>query len=130
MRSRVIVKCRERFGYYYEKVMEWLHSISYRAFPTRTTKSNLTEEYLIYERYAGEPFVRDFLEERTHKAIINRYGIRINNTTVNKNEETLKKEGKEIIGKVRLLKNKTLIDEATLIIKDKENHLIYWIFNK
>ena len=34
------------------------------------------------------------------------------------------------IGKVRLMRNRTLIDEATLVIKNGEKNLIYWKFNK
>ena len=72
MRSRVIVKCREWVVYYYEKIMEWLQSIKYHIIPRKRKKNSLVEEYHIYEHYAGEPFTRDFLEERTRKAITNR----------------------------------------------------------
>ena len=129
MRSRVIVKCRERYGYYYEKVMEWLHSVCYGAIWARTKRNSLTEEYRIFESYAGKPFVRDFLEGRTHKAITNRYGIKIRIIAGNENGEALK-EGNKIVGTVRLLRNRTMIDEATLVIKNDDNNLIYWIFNK
>ena len=129
MRSRTIVKCRERLVYYYERFMEWFHSIKYHIIPTRRTKNSLIEEYNIYERYAGEPFMRDFLEERTRKAITNRYGIKIC-TTLQDEENENYMDNTIAIGKVRLLRNRTLIDEAMLVIKNGENNLIYWKFNK
>ena len=129
MRSRVIVKCRERYGYYSEKLMEWLHSVCYGAIRARTKRNSLTEEYRIFESYAGKPFVRDFLEGRTHKAITNRYGIKIN-TTCQDEENGSDMDNTTAIGKVRLMRNRTLIDEATLVIKNGEKNLIYWKFNK
>ena len=129
MRSRVIVKCREWVVYYYEKIMEWLHSIKYHIIPRKRKKNSLVEEYHIYERYAGEPFTRDFLEERTRKAITNRYGIKINTTCQDEENESDMDNTTEI-GKVRLMRNRTLIDEATLVIKNGEKNLIYWKFNK
>lgn len=127
MRSRVIVKCREKFGYYYEKIMELLHPLCYRIIPATATRNNLTEEYAIYEQYAGEPFVRDFLEERTRKAMTNRYGIKIKTTVDNTDDEA---DDNTPIGKVRLLRKKCVIDQATLTIKNDGNNLIYWNFNK
>ena len=62
MRSRVIVKCREILGYYYERVMEWLHSISYMIFAKKATRRSLIEEYIIFEEYAREDFVKEFLK--------------------------------------------------------------------
>lgn len=129
MRSRVIVKCREWVVYYYEKIMEWLHSIKYHIIPRKRKKNSLVEEYYIYEHYAGEPFTRDFLEERTRKAITNRYGIKIN-TTCQDEENGSDMDNTTAIGKVRLMRNRTLIDEATLVIKNGEKNLIYWKFNK
>lgn len=129
MRSRVIVKCREWVVYYYEKIMEWLQSIKYHIIPRKRKKNSLVEEYHIYERYAGEPFTRDFLEERTRKAITNRYGIKIN-TTCQDEENGNDMDNTTAIGKVRLMRNRTLIDEATLVIKNGEKNLIYWKFNK
>ena len=129
MRSRVIVKCREWVVYYYEKIMEWLHSIKYHIIPRKRKKNSLVEEYHIYEHYAGEPFTRDFLEERTRKAITNRYGIKIN-TTCQDEENESDMDNTTAIGKVRLMRNRTLIDEATLVIKNGEKNLIYWKFNK
>ncbi|MBO5865153.1 MAG: hypothetical protein J6Q73_03785 [Bacteroidaceae bacterium] len=127
MRSRTIVKCRERFGYYYERVMEWLHSISYRAIPTSRARNSLIEEYNIYEEYADRLFVREFLEERTRKAIMNRYTIKIK--TVHEEEPQATICGTTTIGIVRLLRKKRLIDEATLIMKSDTSNLIYWKFN-
>ena len=129
MRSRVIVKCREWVVYYYEKIMEWLHSIKYHIIPRKRKKNSLVEEYHIYEHYAGEPFTRDFLEERTRKAITNRYGIKIN-TTYQDEENESNMDNTTAIGKVRLMRDRTLIDEATLVIKNGEKNLIYWKFNK
>ena len=129
MRSRVIVKCREWVVYYYEKIMEWLHSIKYHIIPRKRKKNSLVEEYHIYEHYAGEQFTRDFLEERTRKAITNRYGIKIN-TTCQDEENESNMDNTTAIGKVRLMRNRTLIDEATLVIKNGEKNLIYWKFNK
>lgn len=129
MRSRVIVKCREWVVYYYEKIMEWLQSIKYHIIPRKRKKNSLVEEYHIYEHYAGEPFTRDFLEERTRKAITNRYGIKIN-TTCQDEENESNMDNTTAIGKVRLMRNRTLIDEATLVIKNGEKNLIYWKFNK
>lgn len=129
MRSRVIVKCREWVVYYYEKIMEWLHSIKYHIIPRKRKKNSLVEEYHIYEHYAGEPFTRDFLEERTRKAITNRYGIKIN-TTCQDEENESNMDNTTAIGKVRLMRDRTLIDEATLVIKNGEKNLIYWKFNK
>lgn len=129
MRSRVIVKCREWVVYYYEKIMEWLQSIKYHIIPRKRKKNSLVEEYHIYEHYAGEPFTRDFLEERTRKAITNRYGIKIN-TTCQDEENESNMDNTTAIGKVRLMRDRTLIDEATLVIKNGEKNLIYWKFNK
>lgn len=128
MRSRVIVKWRERLICYYEEFMEWLHSIKHSIIPNKRTRNNLSEEYHIYERYAGEPFMRDFLDERTRKAVTNRYSIRIGSGPCDE-EKTQHKDGTITVGKVRLMRNRTLIDEATLVIKNEENKLIYWKFN-
>lgn len=129
MRSRVIVKCREWFGNYGEKIMEWLHTIKYRAIPVKRTMNNLIEEYIIQERYAGEQYVKDFLKERTNKALMNRYCIKIK-TEQQKDINTQNKENYEEIGKVMLLRKRSLIDEATLIIKKDNSNLIYWKFKK
>ena len=130
MRSRIIIKCRERFCFVYERIMEWLYSIMYRAMPERRTRNNLIEEYTINERYAGEPFIRDFLEERTRRAIINRYCIKIKSCPINDAGQTCNEDGTTPIGTVSLLRKKTLIDQATLVIKNDGNNLIYWKFNK
>ena len=129
MRSRVIVKCRKWFGYFGEKIMEWLHTIRYRAIPAKRTRNNLIEEYIIHERYAGEPYVKEFLKERTNKAIMNRYCIKIK-TEQQKDTANQNRENYEEIGRVMLLRKKSLIDEATLIIKNDNSNLIYWKFNK
>ena len=41
------VRCRQIFGYYYERMMEWLHSISYRVMETKAKGRSLIEEYVI-----------------------------------------------------------------------------------
>ena len=128
MRSRVIVKCRELFGYYYEKIMEWFYSIRCRIVPTRREGSSLVEEYLIYEHYAGEQYVKDFITERTRNSIMNKYCIKIR-SVCNDNDITDMEKDTETIGKVRLMRKKTIIDEATLIIKKNERNIIYWKFN-
>ena len=130
MRSRIIIKCRKRFCFVYERIMEWLYSIMYRAMPKRRTRNNLIEEYTINERYANESFIRDFLEERTRKAITNRYCIKIKSTPGNDGIHESDKNGTTAIGTVSLLRKNTLIDQATLVIKNDGNNLIYWKFNK
>ena len=128
MRSRVIVRCRQIFGYYYERMMEWLHSISYRVLESKTKGRSLVEEYVIYEQYAGEEFVKDFLYERTLNSTTNRYCIKIK--TAPDGENTSESNGStQVIGRARLLRKDTLIDEARLIIKSHEKRLIYWEFD-
>ena len=129
MRSRVIVKCREILGYYYERVMEWLHSISYMIFAKKATGRSLVEEYIIFEEYAREDFVKEFLKERTNNTTANNYCIRIM-TAPGEGEKALSNGSTEVIGKARLLRKNTLIDEARLIIKKHEKNLIYWEFDK
>lgn len=129
MRSRVIVKCREILGYYYEKVMEWVHSISCRIFAKEATGRSLIEEYIIYEPFTREDFVKEFLKERTHNTTANNYCIRIM-TAPGEGEKALSNGSTEVIGKARLLRKNTLIDEARLIIKKHEKNLIYWEFDK
>ena len=129
MRSRVIVKCREILGYYYEKVMEWVHSISDRVFAREATGRSLVEEYIIFEEYAREDFVKEFLKERTNNTTANNYCIRIM-TAPGEGEKALSNGSTEVIGKARLLRKNTLIDEARLIIKKHEKNLIYWEFDK
>lgn len=130
MRSRVIVKCRKRFEYFYEKIMEWFYSISYRTIPIKTPRNSLIEEYIIHESYAGESFVKDFLKERTSKAVTNRYCIKITTTQEPVEEKEYRRNNFRAIGKVRLLRKRCLIDEAVLMIKNDDNNLIYWNFNK
>ena len=129
MRSRVIVECQKQLWYFYEKIMEWFYSISSRAFPIKTARKSLVEEYVIYEHYAGEPSVRDFLKERAQKSITNKCNIKITIAPDNENHEQTE-EDTETIGAVRLLRKNSLVDEATLIIKKRERNLIYWKFNK
>ena len=129
MRSRVIVKCREILGYYYERVMEWLHSISDMIFAKKATPRSLIEEYIIFEEYAREDFVKEFLKERTNNTTANNYCIRIM-TAPGEGEKALSNGSTEVIGKARLLRKNTLIDEARLIIKKHEKNLIYWEFDK
>ena len=124
MRSRVIVKCREILGYYYEKVMEWVHSISCRIFAKEATGRSLIEEYIIYE-----PFIKEFLSERTRNTTANNYSIRIMTAPCD-GSSTRTNGTTQVIGKARLLRKDTLIDEARLVIKNREKNLIYWEFDK
>ena len=130
MRSRIIINCQKLFCFVYERIMEWLHTIRHRMVTVKTTRNNLIEEYTINERYAGEPFIRDFLEERTRRAIINRYCIKIKSCPINDAGHESDKNGTTAIGTVSLLRKNTLIDQATLVIKNDGNNLIYWKFNK
>ena len=110
--------------------MEWLQSISYRSFPMKRTRKSLLEEYVINERFADKAFVKDFLNERTRKAMTNRYGIKIRTSQEHTNVKGNKTENTEIVGKVRLMRKNTLIDEATLVTKSDGYDIIYWKFNQ
>lgn len=129
MRSRVIVKCRETLGCYYEKVMEWVHSISCRIFTKEATGRSLIEEYIIYEPFTREDFVKEFLSERTRNTTANNYCIRIMTAPCD-GSSTRTNGTTQVIGKARLLRKDTLIDEARLVIKNREKNLIYWEFDK
>ena len=129
MRSRVIVKCREWCGYLYESIMEWFYSIAHKAIPHRVTGHSLTEEYVIYERYANIPFVREFLEQRTCKALMGKYCIKIKCESEEGKESVPNIDSTTTIGTVRLMRKKELIDRATLVIKDGKSDLIFWKFN-
>jgi hypothetical protein len=129
MRSRVIVKCREILGYYYEKVMEWVHSICCRIFASKATGRSLIEEYVIYEPYTCEDYVKEFLSERTQNSTANNYCIRIMTAPCEANISP-SNGSTQVIGKARLLRKNTLIDEAKLVIKNHEKSLIYWEFEK
>ena len=109
--------------------MEWVHSISYRVFAREATGRSLVEEYIIFEEYAREDFVKEFLKERTNNTTANNYCIRIM-TAPGEGEKALSNGSTEVIGKARLLRKNTLIDEARLIIKKHEKNLIYWEFDK
>lgn len=128
MRSRVIGKCIDLIEVCSEKIREWVIMLKERYAPPGRKASNLTEQYIIRERFAGEMFVKDFLSERTRNTMINRYNIEVRTTVENLEEAPA--EGVVAIGKVRLMRKKELIDEATLIIKKGEGNIIYWKFNK
>ena len=51
-------------------------------------------------------------------------------TAPGEGEKALSNGNTEVIGKARLLRKNTLIDEARLIIKKHEKNLIYWEFDK
>ena len=69
------------------------------------------------------------MKEHTSNTTTNNYCIRI--MTVPGNGEKAQFNGStEVIGKARLLRKDTLIDEARLIIKNHEKNLIYWEFDK
>ena len=127
MRSRVIGKWRSLIEVIAEKIREWLNKLIDKSIPTKPQRSNLVEEYIIYEKFSGETVIRDFINERTRSAMLNRYGIGIK--TVDDIEEQRDSDMEEI-GKVRLMRKRTLIDEATLVIKKEERNIVYWKFNK
>ena len=127
MRSRVIGKCRSLIEVLAEKIKEWLNKLIEKSIPEKQHRSNLVEEYTIHEKFTGEPFIREFMNERTRNAMLNRYSIEIKTDSSNggNNDGDM-----EEIGKVRLMRKKTLIDEASLVIKRGERNLVYWKFNK
>lgn len=128
MRSRVIGKCIDLIEVCSEKIREWVIMLKEKYAPPGRKVSNLTEQYIIRECFAGEMFVKDFLSERTRNTMINRYNIEVRTTIEDLEEDPA--EGVVAIGKVRLMRKKELIDEATLIIKKGEGSIIYWKFNK
>lgn len=128
MRSRVIGKCIDLIEVCSKKIREWVILLKGRCAPPGRKVSNLTEEYIIRERYAGEMFVKDFLSERTRNTMLNRYNIEVRTTAESIDEDTC--EGMTTIGKVRLIRKKKIIDEATLITKKGEGDIIYWKFKQ
>jgi hypothetical protein len=127
MRSRVIGKWRSIIEVLTEKIRGWVNRLIEKSIPKKRHRSNLVEEYTIYENYVGEPFIREFINARTRNAMFNKYSIEIKTCT--SNEENSDDEMVEI-GKVRLMRKKTLIDEASLVIKKRERSIVYWKFNK
>jgi hypothetical protein len=127
MRSRVIGKWRSIIEVLTEKIRGWVNRLIEKSIPKKRHRSNLVEEYTIYENYVGEPFIREFINARTRNAMFNKYSIEIK--TYTSNEENSDDEMVEI-GKVRLMRKKTLIDEASLVIKKRERSIVYWKFNK
>ncbi len=128
MRSRVIGKCIDLIEVCSKKIREWVILLKGRCAPPGRKVSNLTEEYIIRERYAGEMFVKDFLSERTRNTMLNRYNIEVRTTAESLDEDTC--EEMTTIGKVRLMRKKKIIDEATLITKKGEGDIIYWKFKQ
>ena len=126
MRSRVIGKWRSIIEMLTEKIREWLNKLIEKSIPRKQQWSNLVEEYIIYEKFSGEPFIREFINQRTRNAMFNRYCIEIKNCDI----EGASSDYTEEIGKVRLMRKRKLIDEATLIIKKGERNIIYWKFDK
>ena len=126
MRSRVIGKWRSIIEMLTEKIREWLNKLIEKSIPRKQQWSNLVEEYTIYEKFSGEPFIREFINQRTRNAMFNRYCIEIKNCDI----EGASDNDTEEIGKVRLMRKRKLIDEATLIIKKGERNMIYWKFDK
>ena len=127
MRSRVIGKCRSLIEVLAEKIKGWLNKLIEKSIPKKRHKSNLVEEYTIYENFCGEPFIREFINERTKNAMFNKYRIEIK-TELNSGEKN--NDDMEEIGKVKLKRKKTVIDEAVLIIKKRERSIVYWEFSK
>lgn len=127
MRSRVIGKCRSLIEELAEKIREWLKELIEKSIPKKRQTSNLVEEYTIYENFIGEPFIREFINGRIRNAMFNKYSIEIKTGSCNnKNNEGEMEE----IGKVKLMRKRTVIDEAFLIIKKSERDIVYWDFNK
>lgn len=126
MRSRVIGKWRSIIEMLAEKIREWLNKLIEKSIPRKQQWSNLVEEYTIYEKFSGEPFIREFINQRTRNAMFNRYCIEIKNCDI----EGASDDDTEEVGKVRLMRKRKLIDEATLIIKKVERNMIYWKFDK
>ena len=127
MRSRVIGKWRSLIEVLAEKIRGLVNKLIEKSIPQKRHRSNLVEEYIIYENYIGEPFIREFMNERIRNAMLNRYCIEIK-SGCNDNGEC----GSEMeeIGKVRLMRKRTLIEEASLVIKSRERNIIYWKFSK
>lgn len=127
MRSRVIGKWRSLIEVLAEKIRGLVNKLIEKSIPQKRHRSNLVEEYIIYENYIGEPFIREFMNERIRNAMLNRYSIEIKSGS-NDNGEC----GSEMeeIGKVRLMRKRTLIEEASLVIKSRERNIIYWKFSK
>ena len=126
MRSRVIGKWRSIIEMLAEKIREWLNKLIEKSIPRKQQWSNLVEEYTIYEKFSGEPFIREFINQRTRNAMFNRYSIEIKSCDTKGVGDNYTEE----IGKVRLMRKRKLIDEATLIIKKGERNMIYWKFDK
>lgn len=127
MRSRVIGKWRNLIEVLAEKIKEWVNKLIEKSITPKHHRSNLVEEYTIYENFICEPYIKDFINERTRNAMLNRYCIEIKSDSNYKEEN---ESGMEEVGKVRLMRKKTLIDEASLIIKKDERNIVYWKFNK
>jgi hypothetical protein len=127
MRSRVIGKWRSIIEVLAEKIRGWVNRLIEKSIPKKRHRSNLVEEYTIYENYVGEPFIREFMNERTRNAMLNRYSIEIKSGCCGNSECEC---GMEEIGKVRLMRKRTLIDEAVLVIKKEERNIVYWQFKK
>ncbi|MBQ5896780.1 MAG: hypothetical protein IIW75_09485 [Bacteroidaceae bacterium] len=127
MRSRVIGKCKSLIEVLGEKIKEWLYKLIEKSIHKERHQSDLVEEYTIYENFIGEPFIREFINERTRNAMFNKYRIEIK-TELNSGEKN--NDDMEEIGKVKLKRKKTVIDEAVLIIKKRERSIVYWEFSK
>ena len=127
MRSRVIGKCKSLIEVLGEKIKEWLYKLIEKSIHKERHQSDLVEEYTIYENFIGEPFIREFINERTKNAMFNQYRIEIK-TELNSGEKN--NDDMEEIGKVKLKRKKTVIDEAVLIIKKRERSIVYWEFSK
>ena len=127
MRSRVIGKWRSLIEALAEKFRGWMNKLIEKTIPKKRHGSNLVEEYTIYEEFIGEPFIREFINGRTRNAMLNRYSIEIKSGM---NDDGYSDSEMQGIGKVRLMRKKTLIDEASLLIKRKERDIVYWKFNR
>lgn len=123
MKSRILSKTKFLYEYLLEKFMEWFDTLPYLFRREKTWVSNLIERYSIYKKYAGEEFMKEFLESRKKILADNRYKM-----SVEIIEETAP-EG--VVGKVTLFRKKKYIHEAVLKIKEGEcTNLVYWSFEK
>lgn len=123
MKSRNLSKTKFFYECLVEKFMEWFDALPYLFRREEAWVSNLIECYSIYEEYAEQEYVKDFIESRKKILSNNRYKMTV---------ETLRGRAPErVIGKVTLYRKRKYIHEATLKKKEGDcNNLIYWSFEK
>ena len=123
MKIKVLSNCSNHFEVLQEKILEWVEHLKYKLRRRRSYSSNLVEVYCIDKKFIDEDFVKDFLKQREIIIKNNRYRMSIIESTYNNDEN--------MIGEVKLYRNKTFIHKAALVIKKEEtqNRLIYWKFD-